>query len=320
MDAIAVRSVSKTYRSGAETVRALDSVSFSVREGEIFGLLGPNGAGKTSIISILSGILAPDSGSAEILGIDCIRYTKRAQKKINVVSGFTGVLFSLSCEEALMYYALLYNVKDPRRKIEEVIRQTDLESARKLEVEDFSSGMKQRFQVAKALLSEPKVLILDEPTVGLDVESAISIRGMIKKLHSEGRTLLLTTHNMFEAEELCGRVAFINKGRIIDTGTVAELKERIIGERVVEVNCSDSDAVLSSLVGNAGVKAHLHSPRIVHVAVDSYRRMKDIMASLARSGGEIYSVNALEPTLEETYLEIMNHKGTKGRRRGGGKK
>jgi ABC-2 type transport system ATP-binding protein len=309
--AIVVANISKTYRSGGQRVKALDNVSLEVNEGEIFGLLGPNGAGKTSLISILAGILTPDGGKASVFGIDCARDTKTAQKLLNVVSGFTGVLFSLSVEEALMYYCLLYSVKDPKSKIESVIKATNLEDARKLEAEDLSSGMKQRYLIAKGLLNDPRILILDEPTVGLDVESAIIIRDMVRKLRKNGHTILLTTHNMFEAEELCDRIAFINHGKIIDVGTVASLKEKIIGKRIIEVNCADSGPVAKALSGIKGVEASALSGKLVHVSVDSYRRMKEIMKVLSTLPLDIYNVSALEPTLEETYLKIMNEKGSK---------
>jgi ABC-2 type transport system ATP-binding protein len=305
--AVVVTNVSKTYRSGSETVHALDNVSISVEEGEIFGLLGPNGAGKTTLISILAGILSPDRGTAEIFGLDCTRQSKKVQEHLNVVSGFTGVLFWLSAEEALMYYCLIYNVKNPNKKIEEVITATKLEEARRLSVEDFSSGMKQRFLIAKALLNDPKIIILDEPTVGLDVESALSIREMILRLRSEGRTILLTTHNMFEAEELCDRIGFINHGRIVDVGSVAKIKEKIIGKRLVEINCSDADEVVSSLSKIKGVQAEKHSHKTVHVTVDSYKKMKVIMKALSMSESEIFNVSALEPTLQETYLKIIGN-------------
>ena len=306
--AIEVSSVFKSYRSGSEVIRALENASISVEDGEIFGLLGPNGAGKTTLISILCGILTPDSGKAEIFGLDCAKETRKIQRHLNVVSGFTGVLFYLSCEEALMYYCLIHNVKDPKGKIDEVIRATNLDEARKMHVEDFSSGMKQRFFIAKALINDPRLIILDEPTVGLDVESAISVREIIQDLRKRGHTILLTTHNMFEAEELCDRIAFMSKGKIVEVGTVARLKERVIGKRMIEVNCSDSGEVMKSLSGISGVSAEAHSRRTVHLSVDSYRRMKEIMKALSSAKAEIFNVTALEPTLEEAYLRIMNGK------------
>ncbi len=312
-EAISVRGVSMTYHGGRHALKALDSVDISVREGEIFGLLGPNGAGKTTLISILSGILSPDSGAAEVLGMDCSREAKRVQKSLNVVSGFTGVIRSLSCREALAYYCMLYNVRDAPRKVEAALRAAGLEKSADVEADELSSGLKQRFLIAKGLLNDPAVLILDEPTVGLDVEAAISIREMVKRLRKEGRTLLLTTHNMFEAEALCDRIAFINGGRIIATGTPAELKGRIISRRVIEIHCTREDCVAATLRRLAGVEAEIKSKSLVHVTVDSYKRMKGVLKALSGCDSDVFSVNELEPTLEEAYLRIINS------RHGGGK-
>jgi ABC-2 type transport system ATP-binding protein len=309
--AISVKGVSMTYHGGKNAVKALDAVSLEVNEGEIFGLLGPNGAGKTTLISILSGILSPDSGRALVFGKDCAKETKKVQRLLNVVSGFTGVVRSLSCEEALHYYCLLYNVKDPKKKISEVLKATGLEKYRDTEADDLSSGMKQRFLIAKGLLNDPPLLILDEPTVGLDVESAIRIRKMVKQLRKEGRTMLLTTHNMFEAEELCDRIAFINLGKILEVGTPSQLKSRIVSKRVIEIHCTKEECVVGSLKGLTGVEAKTSSPNIVHVTVDTYKRMKGVLKALSGCDSDVYSVNELEPTLEETYLRIINGKGVK---------
>lgn len=308
--AVIVSNISKKYKSGSESVLALDDVSISINEGEIFGLLGPNGAGKTSLISILAGILTPDKGDAKILGLDCTREAKKIQNRLNVVSGFTGAPFALSCEEALMYYSLLYNVPNSKQKIDSVIQLTKLQDARNFAVNDLSSGMKQRYLIAKALLNNPQVLILDEPTVGLDVESSIIIREMIKHLRKEGRTILLTTHNMFEAEELCDRIAFINKGKILIVGTVPELKKKIVGKRTVEINCSDGKAVAKALAKTKMVSISTNSPKLVRIEVDDYTRMKEIMSILSKSEVEIFNINALEPTLQETYLKLIK-KGDK---------
>jgi ABC-2 type transport system ATP-binding protein len=317
-EAISVKDVSMTYHSGSETTKALDSVSISVKEGEIFGLLGPNGAGKTTLISILSGILSPDHGEAKVFGMDCSRETKKVQRRINVVSGFTGVVRSLSCREALTYYGLLYNVRNIPQKVDEVLKMTGLEKSRNAEADDLSSGMKQRFLIAKGLLNDPDLLIMDEPTVGLDVESAIGIRKMVKNLRSEGRTILLTTHNMFEAEELCDRIAFINSGRIIATGTPVELKSRIVSKRVIEIHCTREDCVVGSLSPLVGVKAVIKSPNLVHVTVDSYKKMKGVLKALSGCDSDVFSVNELEPTLEEAYLQIINNKPREGLKGGSG--
>ncbi|MFH1785060.1 MAG: ABC transporter ATP-binding protein [Candidatus Micrarchaeota archaeon] len=303
--AVVVSNISKVYSSAGEQVIALDDVSLTIDSGEIFGLLGPNGAGKTTLISVLVGILTPDDGKAEILGFDCIKDTKKMQEIINLVSGFTGALFRLSCEEALMYYSLLYNVPNPNEKIKSVLELVHLENAKNLAVEDFSAGMKQRYLIAKSLLNDPKVLILDEPTVGLDVESAINIREIIKRLRKEGRTIILTTHNMFEAEELCDRIAFINNGKIQNVGTFAELKEKVIHKRIIEINCSDGRLIIEALKGVKGISVFSHSSKLVHIEVDKYERIKDLMKSLSKTKSEIFNISALEPTLEETYLKLI---------------
>ena len=311
-EAISVRNVSKTYHSGREIILALDDVSLSVEEGEIFGLLGPNGAGKTTFISILAGILSPEKGTALIFGHDCVKETKYVQAGINIVSGFSGVIFSLSVEEALMYYSLLYSVPDAKKKIASVINEVGLAGSGKVEADDLSSGMKQRYLIAKGLLNDPKLLILDEPTVGLDVESAINIRNIIKRLKREGRTILLTTHNMFEAEELCDRIAFINHGKIVTIGTAPELKRKVVSKRIIEIHCSNEGWVQGTLSKLKGVEASIKSPNLVNVSVDSYKRMKDVMKALAGCDSEVYGVSELEPTLEEAYLKIINNKAERG--------
>ncbi len=306
MEAVKVTDVSKTFKSGRQVVAALDSVSFTVKKGEIFGLLGPNGAGKTTLISVLSGLLAPDTGSSFVLGLNSRTEAKKIQQRINVISGFTGVPYALSCEEALHYYSLLYSVKNEAEKTREVVKETNIGDVMGQLAYDLSSGMKQRFLIAKGLLNDPKVIILDEPTVGLDVASAVNIRSLVNRLRKEGRTIILTTHNMFEAEELCDRIAFINNGKIIAVGTAEELKKKIVGKRAIEINCSDARCVLPGLSKLKGVKAKEHSRRLVHAEVDDYSRMKAIMKSLSLCKCEIFWVKELEPTLEETYLSIIN--------------
>jgi ABC-2 type transport system ATP-binding protein len=305
MEAISVNGIYKTYHSGSGTVNALSNVSLSVVRGEIFGLLGPNGAGKTTLISMLIGILSPDSGTAKIFGKDCMRETKEVQSQINIVSGFSGAIQSLSVEEALNYYSMLYNVRDRKQVIEKLLKRMGIYDSRNWPAEDLSSGMRQRYFICKGLLNNPKLLILDEPTVGLDVESAIEVRKIVRDLKEEGRTILLTTHNMFEAEELCDRIAFISKGRIITTGTPKQIKGRIAGKRMIEIHCSEEKCVAKGLEGLAGVKAIVKSQQILHVEVDSYGRMKELMKRLISCKGEIFSINEIEPNFEEIYLRTM---------------
>lgn len=226
MDALAITNAVKEFSENSRKVRALDSVSLSIKEGEIVGLLGPNGAGKTTLISATCGLLELDSGTIKVFGKDALAQKEEVSANISLITGFAGLLQGLSVEKLLKYYALLYNVEEKEKAIEKVLAQTGLEDKRKQVAQTLSSGYKQRFYIAKALLSDPKLLLMDEPTVGLDVKSAIQIRSLVKKLRENGKTILLTTHYMHEAEQLCDRIALINHGKIIAFGTFAELKKR----------------------------------------------------------------------------------------------
>ncbi len=311
---ISVSNLSKSYKNNESSIQALTSINFSIQKGEVFGLLGPNGAGKTTLISILCGIITPESGSAKIFGLDCATEHTKLQSRINFVSGFTGVLATLSAYEALKYYSLLYSVKNPEEKIDEVLKLTELLDSKNVGVEEFSAGMKQRFLIAKALLNDPQVLILDEPTVGLDVESAIIVRNLIKKFKKEGRTILLTTHNMFEAQELCDRIAFIQGGKIVIIGTFEELKKSIHSKNTVEINCSNPKEVLSRL---GSLSSKITSEKTLEINVDDPSEIKEIMAKLTKLSSDIFSVSVLEPTLEEAYLTIIqNDKDKKNLQKG----
>lgn len=205
-------------------MRALDNVSLEISAGEIFGLLGPNGAGKTTLISAICGLIELDSGFIEVFGRNVETERSSVIQKINLVTGFAGLLNGMSVEDLLYYYSMLYSVSNKKEQIDFVLEQTGLEEKRNQIATTLSSGFKQRFYIAKALLSNPDLLLMDEPTVGLDVESAKHIRSLIVEQKKKGKTILLTTHYMNEAENLCDRIAIINEGRIAAVGTVSELR------------------------------------------------------------------------------------------------
>src|SRR3989338_8002650 len=225
MDALTVTNAVKEFRDKSTRTLALDNVSLRIGQGEIVGLLGPNGAGKTTLIYAICGLVELDSGTVMVFGKDALKQKEIVSMDINLVTGFAGLLQGLSVEKLLTYYALLYNVKDREKAIDNVIAETGLQEKRKQVAQTLSSGYKQRFYIAKALLSNPKMLLMDEPTVGLDVKSAIQIRALVKKLKKDGKTILLTTHYMLEAEQLCDRIALINGGKIVALGTSKELKK-----------------------------------------------------------------------------------------------
>lgn len=226
MTAVQIQHATKDFSRTQTKIRALDNLSLQINKGEIFGLLGPNGAGKTTLISAICGLIELDDGHITVFGKDVLTHREQVISQINLVTGFAGLLGGLSVENLLEYYALLYAISDKEKHIEKTLRQTGLFEKRKQIASTLSSGFRQRFYIAKALLTKPKLLLMDEPTVGLDVESAHKIRALIKELRKEGLTVLLTTHYMLEAEELCDHIALINEGKIVAQGTVAELKKQ----------------------------------------------------------------------------------------------
>ena len=209
------------------TLTAVDGIDFNVNKGEIFGLLGENGAGKTTTIKMLITLLAPTSGACKVLGFDTYKEADKIREKINFVfGGEMGVYRRLSARDNLLYFAGLYKIKgkEAKKRTEELLKLVELEEAADRLVETYSKGMIQRLQIARGLINDPQIVFMDEPTVGLDPLGANMLRDIIRKLKEEGRTVLLTTHYMQEADELCDHIAIINKGKIIAKDTPSGLK------------------------------------------------------------------------------------------------
>ena len=241
-DAIQVTSLRKAYGSLA----AVDDISFSIRQGEIYSLLGPNGAGKTTTVEILEGLREKDSGEASVLGMDPWKNGYELHKQIGVIPQGFRFFDKTTPKEAIEYYATLFNVKvDPIAILKEVI----LEDSKNVIFENLSGGQKQKVGLCLALVNDPKVLFLDEPTTGLDAQARRAMWDVIRKLKSQGRTVFLTTHYLEEAEVLADRVAIMTKGKIIATGSPDELKARYgSGKKVVTVGDSLED-IFVRLVG-----------------------------------------------------------------------
>lgn len=238
---IEVESLTRTFFTRRRPIKtAVDGISFNVREGEIFGILGPNGAGKTTTIKMLSTLLYPTSGTAKVLGYDVTdeRTVMDLRRKINVVSGGErGLYYRLTAKQNLKFFSDLYGVPKKRQEIwcDELLDMVGLSHVSDIRVEDFSRGMKQRLHIARALVNDPEVLYLDEPTIGLDPEISRSIRVMIRKLSDSGKTIILTTHYMFEAEELCDRMIILSHGKVVGQGTVGEIKDMVSDSSVVHI-------------------------------------------------------------------------------------
>src|ERR687884_939033 len=235
----------RTYRTTTGTLRrrpleveAVRGVSFEVPEGELFGLLGPNGAGKTTTIKMLITLLIPTAGTARVLGYDVVDNPREVRRRIGYVfGGERGVYERLSGYDNLRYFAELYGVppRIQKQRIEELLELVGLKGREHERAEGFSRGMKQRLHVARGLLHDPPVVFLDEPTIGLDPVGARELRATIAALVEAGKTILMTTHYMFEADSLCDRIAVISRGEIVAEGTPADLKRGVGSGRVVEV-------------------------------------------------------------------------------------
>jgi ABC-2 type transport system ATP-binding protein len=272
---VEVRDLHKHY--GA--VRALGGVSFSVAHGEIFGLLGHNGAGKTTTIRILTGQTRPSSGTARIAGLDPTHDREKVKPLINLVFEEQNLYERLSGRDNLVLFAQLYGVSGNR--VEDLLDLVRLREASRRQVKTYSNGMKQRLLIARAVINEPRVLFLDEPTRGLDPTSARDIRSLILHLSEGGTTVVLTTHYMEEADELCRRVAFLSQGRIVALDTPRELKLRL-GERTAVV----------LLANRQECHIRLYDP------ADA-----DRFASWMREG-RILSVHSKEGTLEDVFIAL----------------
>jgi ABC-2 type transport system ATP-binding protein len=226
MNAIEVRSLTKDYKS----LRALDEISFTVKPGEIFGFLGPNGAGKTTTIRILTGQLRPSSGSARVMGCDVVEERQMLKPLIGVVFEYQNLYQRLSARDNLNFAAKLYGIS--KRRVDVVLEQVGLVDRAGDSLKKYSNGMKQRLLIGRALLHQPKVLFLDEPTRGLDPNVARGIRTLVAQLANEGVTVFLTTHYMEEADQLCDRVAILDEGKIVALNDPQVLKrEYLTGER-----------------------------------------------------------------------------------------
>ncbi|HEY4910304.1 MAG TPA: ABC transporter ATP-binding protein, partial [Methylomirabilota bacterium] len=269
-------------------------------------LLGPNGAGKTTLLSILATLLLPDSGSASILGYDVVREATAIRRRLNMASGNASFVWSLRPPEVLTFYGGLYGLHGSvlRERVETLIEQCELGPHRKTEYNALSTGLKQRLAMAKALINEPEVLFLDEPTLGLDPDISIRLRAQIAALRRErGTTIILTTHYMREAEELCDRIAFIKAGRILAEGTPDELKRQIrIGDVITLRLEPGAPRGLTDLPGV--LQVHVKGDQIECTVDSSEKRLSEILRWLHEQGVLVRDCQVREPELEEVFVEF----------------
>jgi len=304
MDSLEVNQLTKRYGDLA----AADHISFSVRDGEIFGFLGPNGAGKTTTINLLTGLATPTSGSARIAGFDCATEIKKAQRVMGIVPDESNLYEEMDGLENLSFCAALYGIgkEEREKKAGELLRQFGLAEAGKKPFGAYSKGMKRKLTIAAAIIHEPKILFLDEPTTGIDVASARQIRELIRTLNRKGTTIFLTTHYIEEAERLCNRVAFIVGGTIVRIGQLDELMREVQQENVVQLAFANGGAELEPALRES-------FPHVVVEAsgTDAIRlrsalplNLTPLMRFFEQKGVTVYEARIMRPSLEEVFVKI----------------
>jgi ABC-2 type transport system ATP-binding protein len=301
-----------TFRRRSLEVEAVRGVTFGVAEGELFGLLGPNGAGKTTTIKMLITLLIPTSGSASVLGFDVVKDARKVRERIGYVfGGDRGLYDRLSGLDNLRYFAELYAVpaREQRKRIDELLEMVGLKGRESERVEGYSRGMRQRLHIARGLLHDPPVVFLDEPTIGVDPVGARELRTTIASLTEAGKTVLLTTHYMFEADQLCDRIAVITRGEIVAEGTPAELKALVSEGRVLEVEVFGvEDAAVERVRGVEGVRAlnveDRDQAQVLVIQTDERDVTSAVLTQLA--GAQVGRVSAREPSLEDAYVQLVS--------------
>lgn len=309
--AIFAKGISKSFKTGffGPRKQVLQAVDLEVRPGAIFGILGPNGAGKTTLISILATLLRPDAGQARVLGLDVVQDAGRLRERVNLAASGAHFLWCLTVEENLRFYGRLYGLGGRAlvAKVEEMLELFELQPHRRVTFERLSTGLKQRLALAKALINTPELLFLDEPTTGLDPEMARHLRGEVLRLNRDaGLTILLTTHNLREAEMLCGEVAFLKEGRLLARGTMPQLQERLgLGDHL-SLFFRDGAAPLDFAQLPGVLTFNVENNR-VDLRVDrAEERLAAILEAVSRTPGQVIKVRLQEVDLAEIYHEITH--------------
>ncbi|KOR26944.1 ABC transporter ATP-binding protein [Clostridium sp. L74] len=272
---ISMKNVTKDFKEN----RALKNLNLSIEEGEIFGFLGPSGAGKTTAIKLLTAQLIATSGEIKVFGKNIYPNRKEIVKNIGILSDTSGMYDRLSVLDNLMLFANINNV--PKKNVLEILDSMGMKDTIKKEAKNLSKGMKQRLMIARAVINKPKLLFLDEPTSSLDPGTTLEIHKLLRRLNEEGTTIFLTTHNMFEADKLCHRVAFLNEGEIVDIGNPQELKLKYINDdiKVILKDKNKEVMVKNNLEGALKIKCWMEK-------------------------GQLIAIHSMEPTLEKIFLTL----------------
>jgi ABC-2 type transport system ATP-binding protein len=300
---IQVRDLVAVYGSrGPRQIQALQGVSIEVEQGEIFGLLGPNGAGKTTLLSVLEGLHPPSGGEVRINGLSLPGHAREVRRSLGVQLQQTALIEDLTVRELLFFYAALYEVFPARGEVEALLDRFDLAEKAATYPRRLSGGQRQRLALAVAVVNNPQIVLLDEPTGALDPQARRKMWALIRRLHEEGRTLLITTHSMEEAEALCRRVAIIDRGRLIAAGTPARLVSGLGAGSLIK---TDLDLPLEAVQPLPGVVRVRYTGQ--HLEVET-RQPNDTLAALSslaqQHGRRLGEVSLRQPNLEDVFLTL----------------
>ncbi|MEW5990303.1 MAG: ATP-binding cassette domain-containing protein [Chloroflexota bacterium] len=313
MPAITAEGLVKVYRTRRSEVRALDGVDLEVEQGTVVGLLGPNGAGKTTAVRILATLLRPDAGRATVAGFDVVRQAQELRSVIGLSGQYAAVDENLTGRENLWMFGRLYQLPsgESARRAGELLEQFDLVDAADRVVKTYSGGMRRRLDLASALIGQPRLLFLDEPTTGLDPRSRLGMWDVIRSLVREGVTLLLTTQYLEEADELADSIAVIDHGRIIARGTADELKSQVGGERIEVVVHDRADLGRAEEVlardGSGAWALDVHTRKLTVPATGGTAKLVEVVRDLDAAGVVIDDIALRRPTLDDVFLALTGH-------------
>ncbi len=298
--AIQIQNIVKQYHK----LTALNGVNLEVKQGEFFGLLGPNGAGKTTLISILAGLTRATSGSAQVMGFDVQRDYQQTRRALGVVPQELSFDPFFSVYETLKWQSGYFGIKNNQAWIDELLENLGLTDKADVNMRALSGGMKRRVLVAQALVHRPQVIILDEPTAGVDVELRQSLWAFISRLHRDGHTIILTTHYLEEAEQLCERIAILKKGEVVALDRTSTLLQQLAGVRLVvkthnELNLGSLPAEIQAMNTQNANKRH-------NFTLNNANQVEHVLASVRMAGGELEDVLVSQADLEDVFVKLVN--------------
>ena len=311
MDAVVMQHLSEIYDGGKTAVA---DMSLTLEQGEVFGFLGPNGAGKTTTVKVLNGILQPSEGTCQVFGED----PGRSPEKVNAISGVmtehAQMYNNLTGMQNLMFYGAMFGIgeEESRKRARDLLQQLELADASGQKLSAYSTGMRQRLSIARALMHQPKILFLDEPTSGLDPESAHNVNQMILALAKDkGMTIFLCTHQLRYAQEICTRYGLIDEGRLLIAGTLEELRAGVNSGLQVRIRTDRMpDALAGRQEGRPGMRTDVQD---IILEIGSEEEIPYIVSRIVESGGRVYHVSAKQPSLEDIYFVLTaEQKGTEG--------